>query len=170
MIAPEITVVMHEWSGALGWNKWEKNKEKMKKKKDTLETYLIWQKPIYCDTPLSRLARRIFEYSLAPLLKPQAKPRRNHRSQMCKHWAFTSFPVAQVDLGYCNTVWYIICKGAAAAVYSSMLLGCVNYFFFYDVFIFKNQYWFEECGKDSIHGSHRYRKASCYNSGFIKFL
>lgn len=56
-----------EWSEALVWKKWEKIKKK-NKKKDTLETYLIWREPIYCDTPLSRLARRTFEYSLAPWL------------------------------------------------------------------------------------------------------
>lgn len=64
------------------------------------ETYLIWQEPICCDTPLSRLARRTFEYSLArvtetapksPLLCANTEPLRYFRC-------------AQVDLGYCNTV------------------------------------------------------------------
>ena len=78
-----------------------KNKKKWKKK-DTLETYLIWQKPIYCDTPLSRLARRTFEYWLAPWLPWTApkSPFSCSKTEPLRH-----FRCAQVDLGYCNTVW-----------------------------------------------------------------
>ena len=65
MIAPEITVPMSDQKPQS--EKSEKKQEKMKKE-GHIGNLSDMTGAKYCDTPLSRLARRTFKYSLAPWL------------------------------------------------------------------------------------------------------
>lgn len=78
-----------------------KNKKKWKKK-DTLETYLIWQ-----ERNTVTLHFQDWRGALSNIrsLLGYRKPRRNHRSHVRKLSLYVISRCAQVDLGYCNTVW-----------------------------------------------------------------